>query len=908
MNDYQNIIEEIKSNLTNDKIKNKDYLLEQTEKYKTHSMSHEILKEIGRMLYDNLSEEDKKSMASAIDQDLGNLNNKIEEANKYILQKDFSKAKNLLNEFLEAALTAYKEDQVTRYFSFKDIIEFYCSKGIINTDKKVVWVNLRYDVAYKLLGYIAIEEQEFEKARDYFEKGLYYNPMSTEIRFEKAESYKCQKDFDKMLEVIKDIYNYILDPHDLSKYYRLLGYYYVEKNKLDLAYSLYALSIYYENNEMAHHEINYIKQKLGQPDYKISTKKIISLIKNENISQSIAEENLTKLKQLASEKEVIENQSDLIKLLNSIIEIMSTPINQDQEIDGLEVSMPKITSEDIFDENKIILDDIDKARIKKNIDYLKQNNIPYLEESKVIPINSNTKLMNKKDVFDRALSEYVVASMALYALEGKTSSILNILDEMDEKLQVKKVLSNGDINDIHAIYDGRVPKQQLQDVSWLFEGSAVLLWALGLFKKPSSNQETRVNELDELFFNSTYDALLSKSNLLPKEEIMEFADLIFRYQWACREARAKNQQLSNLNELIVQEQRQELEWILNWKIESIMKEKIHVKYEKDDFNFELDIPTILKFSEVNSNKNPKRLFSLINPDHTIVVDFTNLGKEISLDVAFDRDTQYYESNGFNIIGRYDLITNNLKSKIKQLIANKKIANKLIGTSKYYFILNNHAFCMECMLLDDSINYQDINSIQNSKANNVMTGLLYSLHELGTNNINQTTIDIAKIMNYGLHAKQLDVPILNNFKVENSNEPSSSLYQDSMNMNGIEVPFNKGEGDTILADPNQLYKAAIESSVIQNLSIDSSDSNLVDNVKNLYRIILVCGEFENPILDENNLNEFLLDNNKVINLVRKFKEINQREFKNELSYLTFDVENNSLLNELIDMLRKSLKKK
>ena len=48
---YQEIIDEIHSNLGENKKENIKYLKEQAEKYKKHSMAHEILKEKGFDLF-----------------------------------------------------------------------------------------------------------------------------------------------------------------------------------------------------------------------------------------------------------------------------------------------------------------------------------------------------------------------------------------------------------------------------------------------------------------------------------------------------------------------------------------------------------------------------------------------------------------------------------------------------------------------------------------------------------------------------------------------------------------------------------------------------------------------------------------------------------------------------------------
>lgn len=55
--DYEKIIAEVRANLTDDKEKNIKYIKEMCEKYKNHEMANEIIKELGRMIFENTSEE-----------------------------------------------------------------------------------------------------------------------------------------------------------------------------------------------------------------------------------------------------------------------------------------------------------------------------------------------------------------------------------------------------------------------------------------------------------------------------------------------------------------------------------------------------------------------------------------------------------------------------------------------------------------------------------------------------------------------------------------------------------------------------------------------------------------------------------------------------------------------------------
>ena len=57
---YEKIIKEIKSNLGENKDLNRQYLSDQMEVYKDHPYNKEIIKEISRLMWDCLSEDEKQ--------------------------------------------------------------------------------------------------------------------------------------------------------------------------------------------------------------------------------------------------------------------------------------------------------------------------------------------------------------------------------------------------------------------------------------------------------------------------------------------------------------------------------------------------------------------------------------------------------------------------------------------------------------------------------------------------------------------------------------------------------------------------------------------------------------------------------------------------------------------------------
>ena len=82
--------------------------------------------------------------------------------------------------------------------------------------------------------------------------------MST-IYFERAEIFKLKKNFKPFFKYTNDALKYATSSQLLARGYRNLGFYYIEKDNLELATALFKFSLIFENNDMAYSELNYIE-------------------------------------------------------------------------------------------------------------------------------------------------------------------------------------------------------------------------------------------------------------------------------------------------------------------------------------------------------------------------------------------------------------------------------------------------------------------------------------------------------------------------------------------------------------------------------------------------------------------------------------------------------------------------
>lgn len=103
------------------------------------------------------------------------------------------------------------------------------------------------------------------------------------------------------------------------------------------------------------------------------------------------------------------------------------------------------------------------------------------------------------------------------------------------------------------------------NMTWKYEACWALLWALGLIDELKFPNEPMTHDechfaIDVVSSNADIDEFLSKVKMRSLDEILDQADLIYRYHWACVDARINGKEV-NLDGGVVMERRAGLDWL-----------------------------------------------------------------------------------------------------------------------------------------------------------------------------------------------------------------------------------------------------------------------------------------------------------------------------------------------------------
>ena len=297
---YEEIIKEIKANLGENKDLNRQYLSSQIEVYKDHPYNKEIIKEISRLMWDCLSEDEKQEFIEISEKEnpimdiLNDIYFDVENGNYEIpLEK--------LNTFMETFPEMFEDDRVSEYHYFTNPLEDLIFRKYIGPKKELRYIpdNQPLLDLYYVYGFLLLENQEYDKAEEYLKKAIRINPVSARIILELTEIYKVHTyTYNEYFIRTCDALKYSYYPQDIARCYRNLGNYYLQENQMRTALALYIYSMEFEASPLAYTEIKYIQSK--NDNMELSLNECIEIIEGKNI-------------QLGANPFVIETLNELIR-------------------------------------------------------------------------------------------------------------------------------------------------------------------------------------------------------------------------------------------------------------------------------------------------------------------------------------------------------------------------------------------------------------------------------------------------------------------------------------------------------------------------------------------------------------------------------------------------------------------
>lgn len=286
-NDYHKIMAEITSGLTGNPTEDMEYLMKKSDEYKTHELAKEILRGIGRLMYDIIPEDKKENLVNAMKNDSLGWQATLEEVDFCIFKKDYRKARILIEALIEKLEDAnlYDDDEVSVYKDFGETFEDVLFLFRNKPEKVLRAPSFPYAGIYLKYGSLLFELHEHAKAIDALHKAMEWNPIKADITFELAENYKVMGDIETFYIETRKAHVNCYRPYTLARYYRNLAYYFSEMKKFREAAACIMVSGSYDNTAANYQsELYYIQEMNGGVRINLDHDEIKALLEKEGIT------------------------------------------------------------------------------------------------------------------------------------------------------------------------------------------------------------------------------------------------------------------------------------------------------------------------------------------------------------------------------------------------------------------------------------------------------------------------------------------------------------------------------------------------------------------------------------------------------------------------------------------------
>jgi hypothetical protein len=218
--------------------------------------------------------------------------------------------------------------------------------------------------------------------------------------------------------------------------------------------------------------------------------------------------------------------------------------------DNLEARIQKIKEQEAKKSDEA------QARKDRSLAILKAEKVPFAQQLPLIASESESVRRTTEEVATRAMALCIVAAKA----EGLEQEVV---DQVVKEFELESAFSPKEKGFINEPEPSRHDCVQF---IWRYECYWVMLWALGFVDKldrPEHGCDAKYAV--SILLDNGRDGFLKKASLRPQSEILDAADLVYRYHWAVVDARTENLEApAKLSADVVVERHYALNWLIGY--------------------------------------------------------------------------------------------------------------------------------------------------------------------------------------------------------------------------------------------------------------------------------------------------------------------------------------------------------
>lgn len=211
--------------------------------------------------------------------------------------------------------------------------------------------------------------------------------------------------------------------------------------------------------------------------------------------------------------------------------------------------------------------EVQLTRREKTIEILKEKKIPYIEHLPCTESSADVRHRTAEEIARRAVA-CLIAIQGAFDLHGDVDDDTlaenkDFYTKLVKMYDAENYLSKAERK---VLFEDEITQQEKINMMWKYEAYWVLLWCLGVVEELEFPSEPCDCEFafGAVSVHPSFDDFLKTCKIRGIEEILDQCDLIYRYHWACVDARLNGAEPpQDMDSSVVIERHRALNWLID---------------------------------------------------------------------------------------------------------------------------------------------------------------------------------------------------------------------------------------------------------------------------------------------------------------------------------------------------------
>ena len=286
--ELENILNEIKANLTGDPLKDAPYLNEQSAKYKGEEFSEELDRAFAEIMFETEERNYRTTLEAFLENENKKIDEQLQEAEKRFNNRNYDAGMKILGEIIKNNMLSWNDTDEVTYKCFGTPLEYLLYKNLYEdreNAKVIKPVGGNLAKVYIMYCHGLTKKQRFVEAIGAIERARQLNPVDPEVYIQYAETAKLIKDTETLEMCAKELLKCAISKKQVGQAYFTYSFYFSEMRMFDKALALLQMSKIFRDSPLYETELEYITQQmgLGHEPQMFTTNELMHILINENI-------------------------------------------------------------------------------------------------------------------------------------------------------------------------------------------------------------------------------------------------------------------------------------------------------------------------------------------------------------------------------------------------------------------------------------------------------------------------------------------------------------------------------------------------------------------------------------------------------------------------------------------------